>query len=413
MTDWRFGARLALYFGAAIAIPAAGLTPLLLPDWLDFGFGFFGFWIGAAVILPLVYLRKHFFGEATGPPGLVLKDVAHRLRSAGYRVDARAQTLTVRVTTSASVKIHARPSDANTAMYYQCDETPEGWSWVVILFIFIQGIGALIFALYHMTKIHNFVTEMLVPQLPKGGEPRPLTDGPAIRAELIDGLSESHRLAAEAYEAAHSRYEDVVVILWIVGMALWLTGFVYVELYSGLNFIKKSPLDSFLLSTVAILATFVPAHLLHKRRVMPGINNHKAWADELRYALEFETSRIARTDDETSHFELVLRACDELPNWLEARRKGALSREAGTSLMIMLVGYISLWFFISAFAFLMSAPLLALMIVSAGVVLAVVAYTLYRKMVAAMMEEKDRLMSEWHARVNRTRAMMDQYLKDL
>ena len=365
------------------------------------------------VVLVVAYLRKLQLDVATGPPDFVLSDLAHRLRAAHYRVSESPGRLTVQIGSAYALKIQARPDKDNTVISYQPDLTPTGWSLVIILFFFGYGVLSIPVAVYYALKSKRFAFDQIRPQLPKGGRPRKSIAESDIRINLIDTLSEGHRLAAEASEVTQSSYEDMVLIVATGTMAVWMGIFVLLFWYGTTETLAGGTLGALLVAT-AVAGTFAVLSGLRTRRSYgPLLRDYRSWAEKLQKALARETGYWVQGEPEASSFELIAEACKEVPKWLEARRRGTLFREPGTSMVIFLLGYSAAMTLIvgvawSEWSFIGSAVLLA---ISAAVV--GVSIVLYRRMRRSLKEEMTRTMDDWNRRLEAMNMRMERFLREL
>src|SRR5207247_7498531 len=86
-------------------------------------------------------------------------------------------------------------------------------------------------ALLVVLRLWRFNARVLMPIIPASGELAPIPGVEVVRAALVNGLSECHRLAREAYEATRTAYWDsqgIVILAGVLAAALLLLVSVWV-----------------------------------------------------------------------------------------------------------------------------------------------------------------------------------------
>jgi len=356
---------------------------------------------------------------ATGTPKEVLQDLAHRLRSGRYRVTEEPGKLSIQITPLVAVKIHAVADGANSEILYQADATPGGWTVLVLLFLFTRGFAGFPLALYHFLKARGFAEGQLRPQLPKGGIPRAKVGAGDIRDRLIDSLSEGHRLAAEAFEATQSSYEDRWLEIGFGAFSLW--SIVAVTLGVGLHdsILAHNPAYLLIIPSAITTAIFVPAVWSTRKWFKPRIRDYREWADRLRRALEKETANETTESLEPSAFELIAQAYRQVPTWLDARRKGSFSREPGAWMLIFtcaIIAVLLVMFAIILYSFtIWSLGLLiwSLVLLIGAAALIGFCYLLYLRLRGRANEEGSRTLKDWNYRLDVMHQKMVKYLEEL
>ena len=271
------------------------------------------------------------------PPSLT--DLVHRLRMNGLMTEERPKSLTVQLDRWTAIDMRYRNSQKGSKLRYRLDGTPSTLALVIFLFFgVVSGILAIPICIYLMFEADRYARRFIVPLLSGGPY---ATEGPQeeIKGLLIDGLSESRRLAEEGYRAANSAYEDdILIAIIVIGMVGWLVLLAILSLlplFDAPNRVAASALLAFPISTAACGITV----FLIMKRVRPKVLAMRQWVIRLDQGLSRElTSRIPEGDE--SSIELLFSAYDEMPNWLSARRKnlGVRYPAYGILLIFMALG---------------------------------------------------------------------------
>lgn len=315
-----------------ITVAAVAVMSLFLP------IGFIASFTMITVVIVMVgaFFARFRLTTMPGKPENVLRDLAHRLRVSGYRVDQKSDRLVVQVSSLTSVNIRAKASDDGAQISYWAGATPNGWSLILILTIvfFPLAIGA-VFGVFFKSVV--FATERVLPrlsQLPPGDE----DDSRQVRALLIDSLAEGRRLSAEAYEAATSNYQDVIVISFAATFLGSLVAGVLIAGY-GPSYLGGGSPAIILVSLVAGLAIFAIAFRWLSKKRRPALDALRGWSETLEVALNREVAKLPPPDGVPSSLELIGESCRMIPDWLGVRKRGGRFREPGDWLVIGLLAY--------------------------------------------------------------------------
>lgn len=399
-----------MYAWMFVTIPLYFLILLLpLPSWLKYvGPLTLGF-----VLFVLAFSLRFGLGDAVADPKTVLNGLAHRLRSARYRVEETDGELTTQVDSISAIKIRARACESGTKLTYRMEGTPLGWTLTLILIFsgyFIILIPPVV--LFMLRRVRRFAREQVGPLIMTHGLPEVDPVSIKIHKALIDSLSEGYRLSSEAYEAAKSNHEDNIIILFVLGfIVLVVTDFVLVEINPG---VSSRSLPTLFMISIAIASAFMLLLVWSlRRRAKPRLNELKGWATRLEGALMKETSLAKPGDEEQSVFELLSDAWNQVPKWMEIRRKSGLYREPGTWILIM--GFAGLSFSVLVFALLMFVqnplPSVVAGALSAGALYVV--HILYSRSIKRLDEERTRVISDWNRRLGVMNSQMDKHLQEL
>jgi len=261
-----------------------------------------------------------------------------------------------------------------------------------------------------MFEVDRYARRFIVP-LVNGGQYEAQGPQEEIKGLLIDGLSESRRLAEEGYRAANSAYEDNILIsVIVIGMVGWLVLLAVLSqlpLFDASNRMAASALLALSISTAACGITV----FLIIKRVRPKVIAMRQWVIRLDQGLSRElTSRIPEGDE--SSIELLFSAYDEMPNWLSARRKNLGSRYPATSiLMVMMTLAGASLVFSSLFSLVDSESNFALISIALGALLVGGALWLERWVTKWQSAEETRIAQEWQRRRERLQRMIDLHLE--
>ena len=365
--------------------------------------------LASLAVVAAVFIRKGRIGHLAVPPNQALTGIAHALRASLYRVTEEREGVTVRLGFISAVKVTARPSGDGTDVYLQPYPTPAGW---MILF-FLWSLLTLPIVLFILMRAREFARDRIA-SLTDPGAHLAAPSGPTeVRALLIDGLSEGHRLASEAYEAERSRYHDLLLLAIMGGIIAWGLVFILAFTSSGEPVYGRQIEVSSVIAFPAGAVAMVLAVLAVRRARRPRVIRLKGWADRLREALEMEVGLSARNESLPSSFDVLSEASRQVPEWYVSLRKGGLSRETGTWLVVTVagVGAVSLFYMAAAYALVESR--LAAGAALGGFLLAAGSYILYRRWRRRLDSERDRALSDWNRRLESVRSSMDQFLQDL
>ena len=376
-------------------------------------------WQIALVLAPLVlfaaaFLWKGRIGHVAAPPDRALAGIAYALRMSMHRVEERSGSLTVRLGSSTAVKVIARPSGDGADLFYQPYATPAGWSILMILFfLWTFAIISVPIVLYIFVRSWEFVRFQIAPFTAPGAMP-PVPPIPTeVQALLIASLSEGHRLASEAYEAEQSTYHDFMIMAVVCGIAAWGLIFIWAFTSSADPDFGRRIGDANILSLTAGTVVAIIVGLAIRAGLRPRLLLLKGWADRLWGALATEVGWATRGESAPSTFELLSEASRELPRWFRSFRRGGLSREPGTWVVIFAVGIWAAFLFFGAASFALSAPFLAAGLALGGLLLALACYYLYQGWRTRLDSEEERLRSDWDHRLGTARESMERFFKDL
>ena len=317
-----------------------------LPADLPFGFNsiYYRLWFGVLAGTVIAFGLRLRLPVVKESPGIVLAQLAHRLRVSGYRVSEKPQQLSVQISSTSAIKIRAKPVPEGTLISYSADATPRGWSIVVILLLLPWGASlAMAIVLFMLYRTAVFASDRVLPRLSL----LPIPEEPGAKADtrtmLVECLSEGRRLSVEAYEGARSNYQDSILMLVTVSLVLSAA----LVLSSGAYLLKDFDAEargvlSLLIGVVTGITASLVSWRLLARRSKPRINELKAWTARLEVALSREVAQEQLPDGEPSSLELIVESYNETPKWLKVRRKAGRFRDPGSWLLIFFFSYFAL-----------------------------------------------------------------------
>jgi len=380
-----------------------------LPSWLKY----LGPLIMGFVLFVLAFSLRFSLGNVVADPKTVLSDLAHKLRAARCRVEETKDELITQVDTMSAIRIRARASGSGTELTYRMDGTPAGWT--VTLILVFSGYFAILIppvVLFMLRRVRQFAREQVVPSLVASQVPVQDSTSLRIHKALVDSLSEGYRLSSEAYEAEKSNYEDNIIFLVVLGFLVLVgSALTFLAINTGARF-EGFPV-SFLMA-VAVASSFAFFFIWRlRRRVKPRLNELKSWATRLEGALVQEVSSAKPKDEEPSVFELLADAWNNVPKWLEVRRKSGFYREPGTWLLILCFACLSFAGLVFAFMMFVQSPLASVIVgvLSAGGLYVV--HILYSGSRKRLDEERDRVFSDWNRRLGVMNSQMEKHLQEL
>jgi len=395
---------------AALAVPLA-IWALVLSG---------NFWLQIALVLvPLalfsvVFVSKGRIGHLAVPPERALAGIAHAMRASLYRVTEETGSLTVRLDSVSAVKVLARPAADGTDVYFQPYATPAGWSFIIIsFFLWSLAFLAVPLILFIFMEARGFARDRIASLTTGGAQPPAPLAATEVKALLIDGLSEGNRLASEAYEAEQSGYHDWLLLALLGGIVTW--GLVFAWTFTASaepDFGRRLEVPTVIAVAAGTMVT-VLGGLVVRAALRSRLLRLKGWADRLRDALATEAGSTAPREHLPSSFELLSEAARQLPEWLTSLRRGGLSRDPGTWLVIVIAGFWSASLFVGAASLAVFAPLLAAVLTLGGFLLTALCYLLYQRWRRRVDSERERTLSDWDRRLDSVRTSMDQFLRDL
>lgn len=370
--------------------------------------------IAATLVFAVLFLPWRRVALSPLPAESLARHIVHQLRRQGLRVEERPEGITVRLDPVTAVRFRTVAVEGGSQLLYQPYATPSGWGTLITLLVLVWtsvlGIVAIVLVAW---KARRFATGPLaslvgaVDSLP----PPPSDD---IRVLLVDGLSEGHRLASEAYEAQRSSYYDTLAVLGVVGLAVWV--FVLLVLFFTLP--SPSPWREWasLLGLSTLIAGAATAGMMWatRRRTRPRLLASREWAERLRSALNRESVREAPGPEEPSSVELLLDASGQVPGWLRVKRWSGLSGDQAAGWVVILLGFVAFWVvWLAVDLAFAGAFLYAVLAAAAGTAMFAGAYVYWARWRRKQDEEIAETLEEWQERAQALRSRLDRFLQDL
>lgn len=374
-----------------------------------------GFSVAAAILLSILFLPKFSLVTSSAMPGQVLSHIAYQLRRRGFRVEEISNHATIRLGSTVAVRIHARRSLAGSRVSYQGFATPAGWGTLVTLIVIPEAAPAGVAAiLYVFWKFRRFARDVVLPLVREAESGAPPGREDETRALLLSGLSEGHRLAAEAYEALRSAYTDSVVLAGVTGFLAWAVVLVVLVLLPFLLVLPGGWFSMIAVAAAVGIGTAAFLVLLIRRKIGGQMALCRSWSDRLRDALSREAIRAPVEAAEPSAVELLLDASRQIPSWLEGRRRAGLSADQAADWMVFVAALASGYAFFYGILRLLQGGLLdGSLEVLAGVGLGCLAYGLWAHWKRKRDEAIARTREEWHRRIDALQSRLDHFLQDL
>lgn len=401
----------ALAIGASCAAVGV-LIALLLQIGIIYVFVYGGL-AAAAILLGALFLPKYSLGRMKGAPDDILAFLARRLRLAEYRVEQAPGRLTIRLGSLRAVRLSVLPSQTGCEVRYQPYATPSGWGTLVFLTVVgWTSLLAIPVILYAFLGTRSFARREVADLLPREAIP-PQAPADEVRTLLLESLSEAHRFAAEAHEAALSTYRDIQGIVAIAATVVWLLLFIAMSLALPEPDFALRIGGSALYAAGIVSAATVPGLMVGRARFQPRIRRYRGWAMRLTAALHREAARAALAENESSAFELLSEAALEVPLWIEATRRGGINRDPAAGILLMMAILSSVSVASAAVSVLWFDLLLGSGLLAAGVGGFAGAFLFYRRWERRWNVETVRIMADWKLRLDGVRGQMERYLQEL
>ena len=246
------------------------------------------------------------------------------------RVVSSPEGFKLNLTTISGLKIKIRPVNGGTKVVIKAEPTTDGWI-LIIVFVIFHMTSILIFplAIQLYLKANKFTREVIEPILSFPPSDVEIHVEEDVNLILLQSLAEGHRIAAEAFEAQRSYYQDVLliaVIFWLIcGSSLMV-------LAADSSFPSVVIMGSLLLASILMIPFILYAWFW----VRPLTYEYKAWTEGLWERWQRETTGQMVS---SGCLEYLLDACMEMPKWIEARWGASHYREPGIWSTIAIIIY--------------------------------------------------------------------------
>ena len=369
--------------------------------------------IAATLVFAVLFLPWRPVARSPLPPASLARHLVFQLRREGFRVEEHAEGTTVRLDPVTAVRFRTLEAEGGSELRYQPYATSSGWGTLITLIVLVwtSVIGIVAIALVAW-KGRRFARERLAALVVAVDSLPPPSDD--IRVLLVDGLSEGHRLASEAYEAQRSSYYDTLAVLGVAGLAIWaLVLFVlFFALPPGSPWRDWVPL--IWISTLVAGAATAALMWVVRRQTRPRLLASRAWAERLEVALNRETAREAPRPEEPSSVELLLDTSGQISGWLQMKRWAGLSGDQAAGWVVIIVGFTAVWVLWLAVELLFTGQsLFGILVAAGGTGLAVAAYLYWGRWRRKQDEVIAKTLEEWRERAQSLRSRLDRFLQDL
>ncbi len=358
--------------------------------------------IVALAVAPWVW--RFPLGTIHAAPPEATAYLVRRLRMAGHVVRVDREELTVAIGREALVKLRVEPVGGSSRVVYRADATIAGW----LVFVRLPRI---------YRWVRDWGQDASASLLPPDGRlpPPPPSEDP--QAMLVDALSETHRLAAEAYAAERETYQNSQALLILAAIIVWFLLFLGLSYPPGLNpFFANADVYRRLAASAGwafavTLSVSLPGGWLIRRRRRGRVVRLREWADRLHKALQLESNPRGTTRRNRSSLELLLTSQAEVPRWLDTARKASMSVDPMGWWAVFAMVYVGvdllLW---DAPTFALYSLPVAVLVGITGAVLLVGAAVYYGRWRQRRRETMARNEADWNRSYARLRAEMEQYL---
>jgi uncharacterized membrane protein len=364
---------------------------------------------------PVAFVLRFRLSDVNGSPDHVVTRLAHRLRESGYLVAESPRKLSVRFSSTSSIRIFFRATPKGTRVSYRAATSPLGLVLLLVIVLsFILSPLALAISLFMLYRSSVFAGDRVRPKLVQ--PPERITDAQTVdtRTVLIKCLSENRRLSAEAYEATRMKYHA-----WLIAMAIAfvITYANFGTLVSGTRGFMGDDSElvwRVLASTLVAGASAIIYWVMVARKLGPTLTELRYWTRTLGSAVSREAAGEPPVDDEDSSFELIAESHGKAPEWLRARKKAGIFRRPGYWLIMLYLAYGGVSYCIITVAMLMTGHVnYAAIYGPIAAVLLTVAWYMYRRWTTKQRAEDTAMMIGMTERIRTLKAEMEGYLRSV
>jgi len=384
---------------------------------LDFLLLMVGPAVVAVVLLAAFFLPKFRVGRTAVPPAEALRALARALRFARFMVTETPDHLKVRVGSWTMVEVFATPWDRGAQLSCRPGATTGAWVVIILLVMWLgvplSSLAAIpvIVAIFLLDR--RFVRRQIAPLLPSLSAPTAGGEADEIRSALVQGISEGHRLATEAYEIERSAYHDGQLVVVLVAIVVWALAFIALFTASvESDFGRRASQSAAVSLAAAVPSGAILGYLVH-RAFREKLRDLRAWSVRLYAQLEAETADRPAASKESSAFELLADASRHVPDWVAVRRDRFFQREPGAAIVLFVLGFWAIPTFTAGIVLVWTSPLWGGILLLAGVGLAAAALLFYRRWRRALQEEADQELASWSRRLEGLRDRADGFLREL
>lgn len=337
-------------------------------------------------------------GTVDATPEETMAYLVRRLRAAGHLVHIKPPELTVSIGDEALVKMRVEPAKGRSRILYRADATIVGWLSIVRL----PGI---------YRRVRAWGRDAAAAAIPPSGRLPPPPSPEDAQAMLVDALSETHRLAAEAYAAERETYQNSQALLILAAIMVWFLLFLGLSSMSADADFNRRMLTAAGWAFAVTLSVSLLGSWRIRRFRRSRIVQLQEWAGRLQEALRRESAPRAKADRDGSSLELLLKSHAEVPRWLDAARRASMSVDPmgwwAVFAMVYLGVDLILW---DAPAFASFSLPLGAILGTAGFALLAGAVAYFRRWRHRRGATLARNLADWDRSYERLRDEMDRYL---
>lgn len=342
------------------------------------------------------WVWRFSLGAVEATPEETVAYLVRRLRTAGHLVHVEPPELTVAIGDEALVRMRVEPAEGRSRILYRADTTIVGWLSMVRL----PGI-------YRRVRAWGRVAAVV----PPGGRLPPPPPSEDAQATLVNALSETHRLAAEAYASERERYQNSQALIIIAAITVWFLLFLGLSSMSADADFNRRMLSAAGLAFAATLSVSIPGGWLVRRFRRGQIVRLQEWTVQLQDALRLESAPQAKADREGSSLELLLKSHGEVPRWLDAARRASMSVDPMGWWAVFAMVYVAvdllLW---DAPAFASFSLPLGVILGIAGAAILAAAVVYFRRWRRRREATLARNVADWDLSYERLRGELESYL---
>lgn len=374
------------------------LLPVFLVPWEPLVAAAYTATLVAVAVVVGAWVWRFSLGTVEATPEETMAYLVRRLRAAGHVVHVEPPELTVAIGDMALVKMRVEPVKGRSQILYRADATIVGWLSMVRL----PGI---------YRRVRAWGRDAAAAVIPRGGRlpAPPSPEDP--QATLVDALSETHRLAAEAYVAERETYQNSQALLILAAITVWFLLFLGLSSMSADADVNRRLLTAAGWAFAATLSVSIPGGWLIRRLRRGQVVRLREWTVQLQDALRLESAPRAKADRGGSSLELLLKSHGEVPRWLDAARRASMSVDPMGWWVVFAMVFVGvdllLW---DAPAFASFSLPLGVILGIAGVAILAAAVVYFRRWKRRREAALARILADWDHSYERLRGELENYL---
>lgn len=242
------------------------------------------------------------------------------LKRAGYELVVRERSFDVRVAKYSVARIY----ETNKGKSFRCMPTASGL-WAMVLLPLVPGLIIVVFpfSLYVYDRCWKGLKTVI-----ERMKDVPVQEEKGVDALMMDSLTEAYTLARNAADDHRAELQDRSIIIVIFALVGWVALLALCGPYPVQNdsFVWKLGLGTLLLTSLTLIGI-----LILRKWSKTLVREEELWADKLLAAMR------GAVPEEGSTVELLMRACYEVPRWLEVNRRGTWRKDPWMALLILIL----------------------------------------------------------------------------